>query len=55
MTLLHRAMIMLVLAAFAGLVGVPVLAIMFTVAGLLLLDAIMIGGIWRLIFRRKKE
>ncbi|MEM1163979.1 MAG: hypothetical protein AAGJ28_23855 [Pseudomonadota bacterium] len=55
MTLLHRAVILLALAAVAGLAGVPVLAIMFTVAGLLLLDAIMIGGIWRLIFRRSKE
>ncbi|MEM1131197.1 MAG: hypothetical protein AAGH83_11860 [Pseudomonadota bacterium] len=53
MTLTHRALIMLTLAAGAGLSGVPVLAIMFAAAGLFLLDLVMLGGLWRLIFRRK--
>lgn len=53
MSLMHRALILLLLAGAAGLAGVPVLAIMFAAAGLLLLDLVMLGGLWRLIFRRK--
>lgn len=53
MTLMHRAIVLLILAAGAGLAGVPILAIMFAVAGLLLLDMVMIGSLWRMIFRRK--
>lgn len=53
MTLLHRAVILLILAGIAGLTGVSILAIMFAVAGLLLLDLIMLGGLWRLLFARK--
>ena len=53
MTMMHRAIILLVLAAGAGFAGVPILAIMFAVAGLLLLDLVMIGSLWRVIFRRK--
>ena len=48
-----RQVILLVLAAGAGFAGVPILAIMFAVAGLLLLDVVMIGSLWRVIFRRK--
>ena len=53
MTFLQRALILLVLAGVAGLAGVPVLAIMFAVAGLLILDGVVIGAILRAIFRRK--
>ena len=52
--MMGRALIMLCLAACAGLSGVPVLAIMFAVAGLVMLDLIMLGSLWRLIFRRKE-
>jgi len=55
MSLLRRATVMLVIAGIAGLAGVPILAVMFTVAGLLLLDVVVIGGLWRMIFRRKNE
>lgn len=49
MTLMHRAIIMLVLAALIGLAGVPILAIMFAVAGLLMLDAVLIASLLRLV------
>lgn len=54
MTLLQRAIILLLLAGGAGIAGVPVLAIIFAVAGLLVIDGILIGSLWRLIFRRKE-
>ena len=53
MTMMHRAMIMLALAGVAGVFGVPILAIMFAVAGLVILDLVMLGSLWRMIFRRK--
>ncbi len=53
MSFLQRALVLLILAGVAGLAGVPVLAIMFAVAGLLLLDGVVIGAILRTIFRRK--
>ena len=53
MTMMQRAMIMLGLAGIAGFGGVPILAIMFAVAGLVMLDLIMLSRLWRLIFRRK--
>ena len=53
MTLMHRAIIMLFLAGVAGFGGVPILAIMFAVSGLVMLDLIMLGRLWHLIFRRK--
>ena len=43
------------LAGVAGLAGVPILAIMFAVAGLLLLDGLLVAALLRLIFRRKRE
>ena len=49
--MMTRAVPMLVLAAVAGVAGVPVLAIMFAVVGLLLLDGVLIASLWRL-FRR---
>lgn len=53
MSFLQRATVMLILAGVAGLLGVPVLAIMFAVAGLLVLDGVIIGAIIRTILRRK--
>ena len=55
MTFLQRAAVILVLAGIAGIMGLPILAIMFTVAGLLILDGVIIGAILRTIFRRKRE
>ena len=46
-----RAIVMLLLAACMGFAGVPILAIMFAVAGLLMLDAILIASLLRLIGR----
>lgn len=51
MTWMHRAMVMLALAALTGLSGVPILAIMFAVAGLLMLDAVLIASLLRLVGR----
>lgn len=53
MSFLQRAAVMLILAGVAGLAGVPVLAIMFAVAGLLVLDGVIISAIIRTILRRK--
>ncbi|MEM7057247.1 MAG: hypothetical protein AAF557_06650 [Pseudomonadota bacterium] len=53
MTMMHRSMILLALAGVAGFAGVPILAIMFAVAGLVILDAVMLSSLWRMIFRRK--
>ena len=50
-TSLRTAAVILILAGVAGLAGVPVLAIALSVAGLLLIDAILIGGLWRVISR----
>jgi len=55
MSLLQRATIMLIIAGIVGLAGVPVLAIVFAVAGYLLLDIVVISGLWRMIFGRKRE
>ena len=55
MTFMQRALIMLILAGVAGLAGVPILAIMFAVAGLLLLDGLLVTALLRLILRRKRE
>lgn len=49
MSLMTRALVLLVLAGGAGLAGVPVLAIMFAVAGLVLLDVVLLSGLVRLI------
>lgn len=46
-------MILLALAGVAGVSGVPILAIMFAVAGLVILDVVMLSSLWRMIFRRK--
>ena len=46
-----RAIVMLAIAAFLGFAGVPILAIMFSVAGLLMLDVILIASLLRLIGR----
>ena len=51
MTWMHRAIIMLLLAAAMGFAGVPILAIMFAVAGLLVLDVVLIASLWRLFGR----
>ena len=52
---LRIASVILLLAGIAGLLGVPVLAIALSVAGLLLIDAILIGGLWRVIFRNPRD
>lgn len=51
MSWLQRATILLVLAAIAGFFGAPILAIMFSVAGLLMLDGLLIIGLLRLFGR----
>ena len=51
MTWMGRAIVMLALAACLGFAGVPILAIMFSVAGLLMLDVILIASLVRLIGR----
>ncbi len=55
MTLLQRGTIMLIIAGIIGLAGAPVLAIVFACIGYLLLDIVLISGLWRMIFRRKRE
>lgn len=54
MSWMQRAIIMLVLAAGIGFAGAPILAIMFAVAGLLMLDAILIASLWRLLRRIRR-
>lgn len=51
MSWLQRAITLLILAAVAGFAGAPILAIVFTVAGLLMLDALLIAGLLRLLGR----
>ncbi|MEM7422866.1 MAG: hypothetical protein AAF334_04030 [Pseudomonadota bacterium] len=55
MSWMQRAVAMLCLAGLVGLSGVPTLAIMFAVAGLLLLDAVLIGSLWRLLLRLRRD
>ncbi len=50
-TWMGRAFVMLLLAACMGFAGVPILAIMFAVAGSLMLDVILIASLLRLIGR----
>ena len=54
MSWMNRAIVMLLLAAGLGVAGVPILAIMFGVAGLLMLDLILIASLWRLISRFRR-
>ena len=54
MSWMARAIVMLLLAAALGLAGVPILAIMFAVAGLLMLDVILIASLWRLFGRLRR-
>lgn len=54
MSWMARAITMLLMAACLGLVKVPILAIMFAVAGLLMLDAILIASLWRLVRRLRR-
>lgn len=51
MSWLQRAITLLILAALTGFAGAPILAIVFTVAGLLMLDALLIAGLLRLLGR----
>lgn len=55
MTWMQRAIIMLLLAAGLGFAGVPILAIMFAVAGLLLLDAVLLASLIRLLGRLRRR
>ncbi len=51
---MQRAIVMLILAAGIGFAGAPILAIMFAMAGLLMLDAILIASLWRLFSRFRR-
>lgn len=51
MSWMQRAITLLILAAVAGFAGAPILAIMFAVAGLLMLDGLLILGLVRLLGR----
>ena len=51
MSWMQRAITLLILAALAGFAGAPILAIMFAVAGLLMLDGLLIAGLVRLLGR----
>lgn len=55
MTWMQRAIIMLTLAAALGFAGVPILAIMFAVAGLLMLDAVLIASLLRMLGRLRRR
>ncbi len=51
---MQRAIVMLILAAGIGFAGAPILAIMFAMAGLLMLDVILIASLWRLFSRFRR-
>ena len=51
MSWMQRAITLLILAAAAGFAGAPILAIMFAMSGLLMLDALLIAGLFRLFGR----
>ena len=55
MNVLRTAILILILAGIAGALGVPVIAIALSLVGLLLLDLILIGGLWRLISHRRGD
>ncbi|MEL6997298.1 MAG: hypothetical protein ACFB03_14345 [Paracoccaceae bacterium] len=55
MSMIQRAIVLLVLAALTGFCGVPVLAIMFAVGGLLLLDAVLLFGLLRALARLRRN
>ena len=59
MRFVRTAVVILLLAGGAGLAGAPTLAIVLSVAGLLLLDLILIGGLfgglWRLLRRHRQD
>lgn len=59
MNFLRTALVILVLAGTAGAIGASLIAIVLSVAGLLLLDLVLIegliGGFWRMLSRFRDD